>query len=199
MNNINLNELTLENIGQWPAPIKFGMVGLLAIIVVALGYWVIVKPNFEQYDSLTREEQTLRAKFELKQHQAASLHQYRNQLQIMEERFGNMLRRLPAEHEMPGLLEDISKTGISAGLRFELFAPQEEVEHDFYVELPIKIKVVGNYHQIAVFLNRVAQLGRIVTMHDFILEKASSRDKREGSADELVMDMTAKIYRYRTQ
>lgn len=199
MNNINLNELTLENIGQWPKPVKFGMIGLVIIIVVALGYWLIVKANFEQYETLTKEEKTLRAKFELKQHQAASLHQYRNQLKIMQEKFGNMLKRLPAKHEMPALLEDISKTGISAGLKFELFAPQEEIEHDFYVELSIKIKVVGNYHQIAVFLSRVAQMGRIVTMHDFVLKSASAKDKKEGSGNELVMEMTAKIYRYRAQ
>ncbi len=200
MNNINLSELTLENVGQWPLPVKIGMVSTMALLIIGLGYWLMVKPNFEQYEQLKREEQTLKAEFERKHNLAANLNQYRNQLKLMEERFGNMLRRLPAKQEMPGLVEDISKTGIASGLKFELFAPQEEIEHDFYIELPIKIKVVGNYHQIAVFLSRVAQMGRIVTMHDFVLEAAKTKDEKvAASGDQLVLDMTAKIYRYRTQ
>lgn len=199
MNNINLSELSLDNIGQWPAPVKIAAVSISTVLVIALGYWVLIKPNLEIYDGLVQQEKTLRSEFELKQQQAANLQKLRNQLQLMQEKFGNMLKRLPAKHEMPGLLEDISKTGIASGLKFELFAPQSEVEHDFYIEQPIKIKVVGNYHQLAVFLSRVAQMGRIVTMHDFTLEEVKSKDKKEPSGDSLLMDMTANIYRYRTQ
>lgn len=100
---------------------------------------------------------------------------------------------------MPGLLEEISKTGVASGLTFELFAPQPEVSHDFYVELPIKISVVGTYFQLAMFVSRVAQMNRIVTLHDFSIEGVSSKDQKIVSGDELVMNITAKIYRYRTQ
>lgn len=100
---------------------------------------------------------------------------------------------------MPGLLEEISKTGVASGLRFDLFAPQPEVVHDFYVELPIKIAVVGTYFQLAMFISRVAQMNRIVTLHDFTIEGVSSKDQKAVSGDELVMNITAKIYRYRTQ
>lgn len=117
----------------------------------------------------------------------------------MNERFGAMLRQLPAQNEMPGLLEEISKTGIASGLRFELFAPQAEVAHDFYIELPINIRIVGTYMQIALFLSRVAEMSRIVTLHEFSVSGASSKDKKTVSEDELVMDITAKIYRYRSQ
>ena len=202
MINLNLNELTLENVGQWPNLVKIGVAVFLSFLLIGLGYWLIIKDNFEQYDVLKAQEGTLKSDFEFKQHQASNLQAYRNQMEIMEERFGNMLKQLPTQNEMPGLLEDISKTGIASGLTFELFAPLPEVLHDFYIELPIKTSVIGNYHQFAVFLSRVAQMSRIVTLHDFVIGRggATEADKMKNtSADQLNMEMTAKIYRYRTR
>jgi type IV pilus assembly protein PilO len=199
MNTINLNELTLDNIGQWPLPIKIGVIVGINILIVALGYWLIIKANFEQYASLQAKETTLKSDFENKQHQASNLQAYRNQLQIMNERFGAMLKQLPAKNEMPGLLEEISKTGVASGLKFELFAPQPEVQHDFYIELPIKITVEGSYMQLATFMSRVAQMNRIVTLHEFSIQGLSSKDNKTISEDVLVMNITAKIYRYRSQ
>jgi len=198
MSKLNLNELTLENVGQWPQAVKIAVVAIVFFLVIGLGYWFIAKGNFEQYESLKTQETTLKADFELKQNQSANLQAYRNQMQIMQERFGTMLKQLPTETEMPGLLEDISKTGIASGLTFELFAPMPEIQHDFYIELPIKINVVGSYHQLAVFLSRVAKMDRIVTLHDFVIERATSDTDKKGSGDRLLMKMTAKIYRYHT-
>lgn len=198
MNTINLNELTLENVGQWPVPIKLGVIGGVSFLIIALGYWLIVKPNFDQFDTLKTQETTLKTEFESKQHQASNLQAYRNQLQLMNERFGAMLKHLPAKNEMPGLLEEISKTGVASGLKFELFAPQPEVTHDFYIELPIKITVTGTYMELAIFLSRVAEMGRIVTLHEFSIEGVSSDNGKTVSEDELEMNITAKIYRYRT-
>ena len=199
MISFNINELTLDNVGQWPGSIKIGMVALLSFLIIGTGYWFIAKASFEQFDTLKTQEIALRTDFELKQRQASNLDAYRNQLTIMEERFGNMLKQLPTQNEMPGLLEDISKTGIASGLTFELFAPLPEVKHDFYIELPIKIAVVGNYHQFAVFLSRVAQMNRIVTLHDFVVEGISPEKQKSNPGELLSMKMTAKIYRYRTQ
>ena len=203
MNAINLKDLSLDNVGQWPLAIKIGVISFLAFLLIGMGYWLIIKDNFAQYDTLKEQEATLRVEFELKQQQAANLQAYRNQMKIMEERFGNMLRQLPTENEMPSLLEDISRTGIVSGLTFNLFAPQPEVQHDFYIELPINIEVVGNYHNLAVFLSRVAQMSRIVTLHDFVITGAATQknnvgDQKNNAGDQLIMKLTAKIYRYRS-
>lgn len=199
MNSINLNELTLENVGQWPFWVKLGVLLGVSVLIIALGYWLIIQDSFAQYDRLTAQEVTLKADFENKQRKVFNLAEYRAQLQVLGDRFASILKQLPAKNEMPGLLEEISKTGVASGLKFELFAPQSELPHDFYVELPIKISVVGNYFQLAEFLSRVAEMNRIVTLHDFSVEGVSSKDQKVVSEDELVMNITAKIYRYRTQ
>jgi type IV pilus assembly protein PilO len=199
MNSINLNELNIDNMGQWPMPVKLGIIFSSIVLILGLSYWVFIQPNFDKLASLAIEEKSLRSDFEQKQAQAANIAGYRAQLQEMQLRFGDVLKQLPAENEMPGLLEDISKTGTASGLKFELFAPQADIIHDFYVEVPIKIKVVGNYEQLATFLSRIAEMHRIVTLHDFSILGASV-DKPLGSSGEgLVMEITAKIYRYRSQ
>ncbi|KTD74053.1 type 4a pilus biogenesis protein PilO [Legionella tucsonensis] len=199
MNNINLNELTLENVGQWPLLVKICVLMGVSILIIALGYWLIIQDNFSQFNKLKEQEATLKVDFENKQRQLFNLPAYRLQLQVMTERFTLMLKQLPEKNQMPGLLEDISKTGVASGLKFELFAPQPEVVHDFYIERPIKISVVGTYFQLAMFISRVAEMDRIVTLHDFSIEEVSSKDNKVVSEDELVMSITAKIYRYRTQ
>ena len=196
---LNLNDLTLDNIGQWPKAAKYAVLIIAAMLVLGLGYWLIISSKIDQYQLLEEQEVPLKAEFEMKQQQAANLQAYKNQLSIMNERFGNMLKQLPAENEMPGLLEDISKTGIASGLTFDLFAPQPEITHDFYIELPINIKVVGSYNQLAVFLSRVAQMNRIVTLHDFDVKTMPADTQKLNSGEMLEMEITAKIYRYRTQ
>lgn len=209
MSNFNLNDLNLDDIGQWPLPAKITLISILSLFVVFLGYWFLVKPNFDEYASLGIKQKELLETFEVKHAQAVNLQAYINQMQIMKDKFGAMLRQLPAENEMPGLLEDISRTGVASGLSFELFAPKPEVKHDFYTELPIDIIVYGSYHQLALFLSRVGQLDRIVTLHDLSVEPvklknttnpASTADNTKGSGDGLLeMKITAKIYRYNTQ
>lgn len=195
---INLSELDLENLSRWPMSVKLGLIAGISILIIALGYFLLVQSSFQQLDVLTAKEVTLKADYKTKQHLSSNLQAYRNQLQVMNENFGAMLKQLPAKNEMPGLLEEISKTGIASGLKFELFAPQKETEHDFYVELPIKIAVTGTYFQIAIFLSRVSEMNRIVTLHEFSITGIPSKEKNTVSEDELVMNITAKIYRYRT-
>ena len=191
MNSINTTDLTLENIGQWPKIAKFGVFLGLGILMAILGYWLVIEDNWEQLKRLQTEEFFLKTDFANKQPQVANLELWRKQLQTLDGHFKLMLQKLPVKNEMPGLLENISQTGVISGLKFELFAPQPEVVHDFYVESPIKISVTGTYFQIAHFLSRITQMNRIVTFEEFTV--ASSRAKGQ-----LVMNLTAKIYRYKT-
>jgi type IV pilus assembly protein PilO len=102
-----------------------------------------------------------------------------------------MLRQLPGKTEVPNLLVDISQTGLAAGLQQQLFQPLPQVNQDFYAELPIKIRLAGSFHQFGEFVSGIAALPRIVTLHDV---QVKAVDK--GGYDQLVLDVTAKTYRY---
>ncbi len=187
-----LRVLDKRDIGRWPAVFRWGLIGVIFLVVALFAAYYFVWQN--QRPELLRaqqEEQELRQTFEQKQRKAANFEAYKEQLKDMERSFGAMLRQLPGKTEVPSLLVDISQTGLAAGLQEKLFQPAGEVRRDFYAELPIKIRLTGSYHQLGNFVSGIAALPRIVTLHDIEI-KPESKD----SLDQLVLDVTAKTYRY---
>ncbi|PVV27303.1 MAG: pilus assembly protein PilO [gamma proteobacterium symbiont of Ctena orbiculata] len=188
----DLNELDFNNVGIWPMPIKIVVVVLAAVAVLVAGYYLVVEEDIANLEKVQKEEQTLRADFAKKQRKAANLDAYRKQLEEMKQSFGTMLRQLPDKTEVAELLGDVSQTGLAAGLEFELFKPLDEVPREFYAELPIQVKVTGQYHEFGHFISGLAALPRIVTIHNI---KISRTSKDDANAD-LLLEATAKTYRY---
>jgi type IV pilus assembly protein PilO len=188
---VNLSELDANNLGSWPGPVKVIAAVLLLIAVLALGYNFHLKDLQAQLDQQRSQEETLKQQFATKAGQAANLEAYRQQMVEMEQSFGALLRQLPSDTEVPGLLEDITRTGLGSGLEFEEIKLLPEVTQQFYIELPIQIRVVGTYHDLATFVSGAASLPRIVTLHDFDIKPLGGA----GEAN-LRMGILAKTYRY---
>lgn len=186
----SLNELDVNEPGEWPNLIKGVAITLLCIAVLIAGYYVVIKDKQAELAQLEAKEQTLKAEFEVKQAKAFNLDAYREQMKEMRVVFASMLQQLPRKSEVADLLIDISRTGLVNGLQFELFKPEIERPVDFYAELPIKMKVTGNYHQFGEFVSAVAALPRIVTMHNLTMSPVNE------SSGKMTMDITAKTYRY---
>lgn len=188
---VNLNELDVNNLGSWPGPVKVIAGILLFVVVLALGYNFHLMDLQAQLDQQRSEEETLKQQFATKAFQAANLDAYRQQMVEMEQSFGALLRQLPSDTEVPGLLEDITRTGLGSGLEFEEIKLLPEVTQQFYIELPIQIRVVGGYHDLATFVSGAASLPRIVTLHDFEI-----KPRGEVGDAKLAMSILAKTYRY---
>ncbi|MNF32989.1 Pilus assembly protein, PilO [compost metagenome] len=188
---IELGNLDLNNIGSWPAVIKGVVFVLFFVVMLALGYNFHLKDLQASLELAQAEEQTLKQQFSSKAFQAANLEAYKEQMQEMEVSFGALLRQLPSDTEVPGLLEDITRTGLGSGLEFEEIKLLPEVTQPFYIELPIQVVVVGGYHDLATFVSGVASLPRIVTLHDFETKPVGTE-----SASVIRMSVMAKTYRY---
>ncbi|MDR6916712.1 type IV pilus assembly protein PilO [Pseudomonas sp. 3296] len=191
LRNVDLNDLDTSNMGSWPPAIKAVVAVLLMLLVLALGYTFYLSDLEDQLNLTREEESTLKEQFATKAHMAANLELYTQQMKEMETSFGMLLRQLPSDTEVPGLLEDITRTGLGSGLEFEEIKLLPEVTQPFYIELPIQITVTGAYHDLATFVSGVAGLPRIVTLHDFDIAPASP----EGGP-KLRMSILAKTYRY---
>jgi type IV pilus assembly protein PilO len=187
-----LRSLDPRDPGRWPFPFRVGAVVLAFLVVTGLLVYYFVwseeRPELQQRET---EEQALRSEFKSKHSKAVNLEVYKQQLKDIERSFGALLRQLPGKTEVPSLLVDISQTGLAAGLSEKLFQPEAEVKKDFYAEKPIKIRLTGSYHQFGEFVSGIAALPRIVTLDDISI-KPDSKD----AYDALLMELTAKTYRY---
>ena len=191
LNDVDLADLDLENIGSWPAALKVILLTLLFVALLVAGFYLHIEELNKGLAAVKQEEQTLRVDFEQKAFEAANLEAYKAQLAEMEERFGALVAQLPSETEVPGLLEDITDKGELNGLHIERIDLLDEREHDFYIELPIAIEAVGSYHDIGAFISDMAGLPRIVTLHDFQIIVDGN------GSDRLQTRVYAKTYRYR--
>jgi len=184
----DLNNLDQNNPGTWPFPIQLAAAAVLCVLLIGAGYKFDWSKQIEELTGIEAKEQKHKTVFEAKQKKVANLVPLREQMKEMEQSFGDMLRQLPNKTEVAGLLVDISQTGLSAGLEFELFQPKKEVPTEFYAELPISIVIKGSYHQMGEFVSGLAALPRIVTTHDIKIQKGANPSS-------LTMSATAKTYR----
>ena len=192
LKNLNLSDLDWERIGVWPVPARIFVCLLASAVIIAGAYFLIVKDKNMQLAGAQRKEVDLKATFEKKAYEAANLEKYRQQMAEMEESFEALKKQLPKDTEVPGLLEDIDEKGIDSRLAIESITLKPEIASEFYVELPIEIKVAGGYHEFGAFVSGVAGMPRIVTLHDFDI-------KRDDKAGNLQMTIQAKTYRYKEQ
>jgi len=190
-----LRDLDFNDIGSAPASVRYVILGFLLVIILAIGYFLLIKDKTEQLKMVQGLENNLRAEFEQKQSKAANLEAYEEQLAEMQELLETMFRQLPSRTEMDKLLVDVSQTALGSGIDVQLFQPNAEAYHDFYAERPISVRMLGDYHQFGEFVSGVASLPRVVilTMHDIALRRANQRGAGDGR---LILEGTVKTYRY---
>jgi len=175
--------------GTWTlAPKILVLIAILVAIPVA-GYFGVWQGQLEELEKGLQQEETLKKDYLGKKTQAVNLDLHKQQLREIDTQFGALLKQLPNKSQMDALLVDINQSGLSRGLQFELFKPDAtESAKEFYSELPIKVKVIGTYHDMGAFAADVGQLPRIVTLNDVSIEA--------GKDGNLLMDVTARTFRY---
>ncbi len=191
---IDFDDLSMDNLGTWPTPIKALVWVVVFAAILAAGYFMLVQSQQEVLEREQAQEIQLRALYERRAEEAANLDAYRVQMAEIEKNFGVLLSQLPEDTEVPGLLDDISNVGVSNGLVLDFIGLKPEQRKEFYVELPITIKASGSYHDFGAFVSGVSSLPRIVTLHDFNVVREKTRG---GKAGKLKMEVLAKTYRYK--
>ena len=188
----DFNNIDFKNMGGLPMPVKLVLLSFLFLLLMGLGYWFLWSDQMAEIDQAKAKEQELRKVFLDKKAQAIKVEAYKQQMVDIEKTFGALLKQLPDKSQMDGLLTDINQAGLGRGLEFDLFKPGQETVADFYAEMPIQIKIRGNYHDIGAFATDISKLSRIVTLNDLTIAPIG-----KDSKDTLLsLDATAKTYRY---
>jgi type IV pilus assembly protein PilO len=184
----DFRRLNLREVGNWPLAPKIAILTLLVLVIVAAGAWFDWKDQYEALERARQEETRLREQYAQKKVKAINFELYVQQLKEVEQSFGALVKQLPNRAEIDALLTDINQAGLGRGLSFDLFRPAaQERMADFYAELPINIRITGNYHDMGAFASDVAQLPRIVTLNDVAIN---------NNAGTLTLDAVAKTFRY---
>ena len=188
----DFNNIDFKNAGSLPMPVKLVLLSFLFLILLGLGYWFLWQDQITDFDQAKSKEQELRQVFLTKKAQAIKVDAYKQQMIDIEKTFGALLKQLPDKSQMDGLLTDINQAGLGRGLEFDLFKPGQESVADFYAEMPIQIKIKGNYHDIGAFATDISKLSRIVTLNDMVIAPLN-KDSKDSI---LTLDAVAKTYRY---
>lgn len=184
----DFRNLNPNDVGAWPlAPRVAVLVGIFIVVVLA-GWWFFWNPQVEDLAAKRAEEEKLRTEFVDKKRQAVNLDLYTQQLSEIDRSFGALLKQLPNRSEVEALLVEVNQSGLGRGLQFDLFKPSQEVLRDFYAELPVAVKLVGNYHDFGAFAEDIGRLPRIVTLNNIGITVS-----KEGP---LVLEAMAKTFRY---
>ncbi len=190
LRNFDWNDLQdVDTIGTWPAAVKVVIIFVIFAGCLAAGYFLHIQNLQITLQAVSNEEGQLRIEFEQKAFLASSLEEYRAQIVEMEDTFSELLQQLPSVTEVPGLVDDVTSTGEGSGLALSNFELPEEQVQEFYIEIPINLNAVGDFHDFGTFVSSVASLDRIVTLHDF-----SISTRQDTFLD---MNILARTYRYK--
>jgi type IV pilus assembly protein PilO len=190
INEFDPNDIDWENMGSWPVVGKAVFCSIIAVAILVAGYFMMLDPMQVKLSRESKQEVQLKKDFENKAFQVANLEEYKAQMIEMEQSFESILKQLPRDTEVPGLIDDISLAALNNGLDLKVISPQKQVSTEFYNELPIQIEVEGDYHELGAYVSSVASLPRIVTLHDFSIT-TKGKDN-----DSLSLKILAKTYRY---
>lgn len=190
---VELDQIDWENPGSWPGVVKGFILFVAFALCLVLGYQLLIKSQLQDLDKVQVKEEALKSEFQQKAFEAANLDALRSQMEEMQKIFGALVSQLPSDTEVPGLLEDITATGVNNGLEFQSIELQSELAQEFYIELPIDIRVTGSYHDLGAFVSGISGLPRIVTLHDFEILPIEERPGIMG------MTILAKTYRYKDE
>ncbi|MEI7839634.1 MAG: type 4a pilus biogenesis protein PilO [Methylococcaceae bacterium] len=192
---INLAEIdwNFNSAWEWPMPVKISVIALSCMAVAGGAIYYDTIGQLAALGVAEKKEIELKKTFVVKHNQSENLPEYQNQIKQIKQKLLEIIKQMPMEEEISGLLIDISQTGVASGLEFKLFKPAPPVRQDFYSELPINLEVVGKYEELCSFISGLASLPRIVTIHDLTIVPADKTKLSKQS--NMLMTVLVKTYR----
>jgi type IV pilus assembly protein PilO len=159
---------------------RYMLVGLLGGGLLVLYVVLLMKPLWEEKGKLEGDLEKLRNDLALKKNIAANRPKLEEEIRALEKQLEVALVKLPEEKEIPKLLTQVNTLGQQSGLEFLLFRPASPISRGFYAEVPIDIRVQGEYHTLGGFLDRVSKLERIVNVADLRINPLPVQQQRAG-------------------
>lgn len=163
----SFKSLDQNNYGSWPVPVKITTLLFIVALVAALAWALPISKKREEIATAEAEKQTLLEQYREKESKARHLEAYKEQIAKMEADFKELLNQLPKETRISDLVDGINMVGVGSNIKFQDIKVEPEISQEFFIEQPIRIAALGDYHEFGSFLSGLARLPRIITLHDF--------------------------------
>jgi len=134
------------------------------VLIVGLYIWLVYIPKTGEIKTIKSELDRLEQNIRIAKVRAKNLKRLEADLAKAQGDLQVAIKLLPTTSEIPSLLKNITKLGNDSNLEFLLFSPEKQVSKEFYIEIPVSIEVLGSYHDVAVFFDKVGKLDRIVNV-----------------------------------
>lgn len=194
LNSIDFSELEIDEIGSWPYALRVAVIAAACVVAVAAVYFLILDGATNDLMSKKKQELTKREEFKDKYNLSANLDAYQKQMVEMNEAYKDVSKQLPADSNIPDLIDNISKLAETNHLKYKsILLGEPKSLSGFYKELPIDLSLTGKYHNFAKFIEDISKLPRIVTIHDFAIARGEATANKQDSG---VLTMTVKIKTY---
>ncbi|MDO5050255.1 MAG: type 4a pilus biogenesis protein PilO [Moraxella equi] len=187
-----VNSLNAQNYGSAPLPVKIFILVMMVVLILVLAWVLLISKKLDEIKAAEAQQVTLLEQYREKESKARHLKAYEDQVAQMKRDFADLLNQLPKDTRVPELVDGINMVGSGSGLRFQDISVQPEVEQEFFIEQPIQIIGLGDYHQFGSFVSGIAALPRIITMHDFEIKNPQPSLDR---MPELQLVLQTKTYR----
>ncbi len=185
--------LNTRDVSTWPIVPRVTAVIVVIAVVLLVGWYFYWSDQLAELQKGEDDETQLKVQYKDKLQQAVNLEPLKKQKELATQYVARLEKQLPSKSEMDALLSDINQAGIGRGLQFELFRPGQAVVRDYYAELPINVRLIGSYHDIAAFTSDIASLPRIVTLNNL------SIGMPPNATTPLTLEAVAKTFRYLDQ
>jgi len=136
------------------------------VLIVGLYSWLVYIPKTGEIKTIKSELDRLEKNIRIARVRAKNLKRLEADLAKAQGDLKVAIKLLPTTSEIPSLLKNITKLGNDSNLEFLLFSPEKQISKEFYVEIPVSIEVLGSYHNVAIFFDKVGKLDRIVNVVD---------------------------------
>lgn len=188
----SFKSLDQNNYGSWPVPVKATVLLVLIGLIAALTWAIPISSKRDAIASAEAEEATLLEQYKTKESKARHLKEYEAQVAKMQSDFRELLNQLPKETRISDLVDGINAVGLNSNVKFQDIKVEPEISQEFFIEQPIRIAALGDYHEFGSFLSGLAKLPRIITLHDF--EVANSKPSLD-TLPETNLVLNVKTYR----
>jgi type IV pilus assembly protein PilO len=172
-----MNKL-LDQIQKAPLNQRIGGVVGIAVLLTVLNFLLMVQPEQDAMEGNQNSLRALEAQLAEKQAIAQNLGERRREMDVLEQRLAEALTELPERKDIDELLSQLNDIGKKAGLQISKVEPGQETATGFFSRIPIKMSVLGNYHEIAMFLQEVSNMRRIVNVNNIKLTEPKMRNDK---------------------